>query len=255
MAGTDHSLLSLGKQVNQFSPKFTLAELTVHAGNQAFVQRIDRFVEEFRNEGRYRLIALHGPVGSGKSHLLHALGHALTARHGEAKVLYLTIDSFINSLIEGVRSQCIDQLREFLDSLDLILLDYFHYLADKEKSQSEFQRLLRQVILSHRRLVVASYSDNDIPGVLRRIRFFPHFRHWERFEIRLPDRDGYRQILRRWIQQAGMDISEATQETLIDYSDNISLLGALWYRMQVESSHEQRAITPSFVEEVVNRIW
>jgi chromosomal replication initiator protein len=84
----------------------------------------------------YNPLFLYGGVGLGKTHLLHAIGHAVTARGGD--VIYVTSETFTNEMIESIRQHRTDDFRAKFRNARVLLVDDVQFIAGKERTEEEF---------------------------------------------------------------------------------------------------------------------
>jgi chromosomal replication initiator protein len=84
----------------------------------------------------YNPLFLYGGVGLGKTHLLHAIGHAVVSRG--ADVIYVSSETFTNELIESIRQHRTDDFRLKFRSARVLLIDDVQFIAGKERTEEEF---------------------------------------------------------------------------------------------------------------------
>lgn len=86
--------------------------------------------------GAYNPLVLHGPPGLGKTHLLHAIGHAAVA--ASRRVVFLTGEGFVDGFVRAVRSDRPDSFRARFDGCEFFLLDDLRFLAGRAGSIEQF---------------------------------------------------------------------------------------------------------------------
>ncbi|MBN1486269.1 MAG: chromosomal replication initiator protein DnaA [Anaerolineae bacterium] len=116
------------------NPNYTFNTFVIGPGNR-LAQAASQAVAESPAQA-YNPLFIHGVVGLGKTHLLHAIGNT-SIMHGQ-KVLYVTSETFTNDLIESIRTQTTDQFREKYRTADVLLIDDIQFIAGKESTQEEF---------------------------------------------------------------------------------------------------------------------
>lgn len=98
---------------------------------------------------------VHGSVGLGKTHLLHAISWDVKQRKPEAQVLYLTAERFMSGFVQALRARDALAFKEKLRKIDILLIDDMEFLQGPT-IQQEFCHTLNSLIDGGRQVVVAA---------------------------------------------------------------------------------------------------
>ena len=137
-------------------PRFTFHSYVTGTSNrlaQAAALQVAESV--FDAPTRYNPLFLHAGVGLGKTHLLHAIAWEVKRLHPEARVLYLTVERFMYSFTEALRSRDHLAYKEKLRNIDLLLIDDMEFLQGRA-NHNEFGHTLNTMIDGRKQVVVAS---------------------------------------------------------------------------------------------------
>jgi chromosomal replication initiator protein len=83
-------------------------------------------------------LVLHGPVGTGKTHLLEGIYAGLRRAHADWRVCYITSEDFTNRFVQAMRHGKLAAFRTFFRECDALLVDDLHFLSSKRATQEEF---------------------------------------------------------------------------------------------------------------------
>ena len=134
------------------NPKFTFNSFVVGKSNDLAHAAALAVAE---NPGSsYNPLFLYSGVGLGKTHLLHAIGHAVAAV-GLAPV-YLTTEEFTNQYITAIREARTEEFRTSYRSADMLLLDDIQFIIGKEQTQEGFFHTFNSLHMDGRQIVVTS---------------------------------------------------------------------------------------------------
>ncbi len=104
----------------------------------------------------YNPLFLYGNTGLGKTHLMHAIGHAILQQRPDARVAYLSTEKFTNEFIQGLQENALVKFRQRYRSVDVLLLDDVQFLGGKERIQEEFFHTFNELFESGRQIVLSS---------------------------------------------------------------------------------------------------
>ena len=94
--------------------------------------------------------------GTGKTHLLHAIGNGILANKPNARVLYIHANNFMQHMVKAMRDNKMDQFKKFYRSLDALLVDDIQFFAEKEKTQEEFFHIFNNLFETGRQIILTS---------------------------------------------------------------------------------------------------
>jgi chromosomal replication initiator protein len=155
----------------------------------------------------YNPLYIYGGVGLGKTHLMHACGHAIKQRNPHLRLCYLSSEKFMNELINAIRYDKTPAFRERYRSVDVLLIDDVQFMAGKERTQEEFFHTFNSLYDQQKQIVISSdCPPREIPTLEERL----HSRfEWGLIaDIEPPDLETKVAILKRKAETMGIVIPD-----------------------------------------------
>lgn len=134
------------------NPRYTFSTFIVGSSNRLAHAAALAAAENPANA--YNPLFIYGGAGLGKTHLMHALGHACQDKGN--RVLYATSEKFTNELIQSIRNRSTEDFRNKYRTIDVLLLDDIHFIAGKESTQEEFFHTFNALHAANKQIVISS---------------------------------------------------------------------------------------------------
>ncbi len=142
----------LGDGQPAISPRYTFDTFVVGMNNR-FAHAACCAVAE-RPGLVHNPLFVYGGVGLGKTHLLHAIGHAALNRG--LQIVYVSSETFTNEFIESISRGRMEEFRTKYREPHILLIDDIQFIAGKEQTQEEFFHTFNAVYEANGQIVITS---------------------------------------------------------------------------------------------------
>jgi len=190
---------------SQLNQKFRFDNYVVGSCNQ-FAHAAARAVANSPSRS-YNPLFIYGGSGMGKTHLMHAIGTALSEQYSSMRIVYTSSERFMNEMIGCIKSDRMPAFHRYYRSADVLLIDDIHILAGKERTQEEFFHTFNELHEHQKQIVVSSDSTpKGTPGLVERLR--SRFEWGLMVDIQPPDLETKMAILDKKAETEGVSLPE-----------------------------------------------
>ena len=194
-------------------------------------------LEVAKNPGKtYNPLFLYGRSGTGKTHLMHAIGNYIV-EHSDQTVLYIRSEQFINDFIDMTRKtensdnlSLIESFKNKYQNVDVLIIDDIQMMRDATKSKEQLFHTMDTLFDLKKQIIISSdTSPNDMDMFEARLK--TRFYQGMPLDILPPDKDLKIKILKNKV--IGLESAELITDEVFEYiasnspADVRSLEGAI----------------------------
>ena len=197
-----------------------------------------------KNPGNsYNPCSLYGGVGLGKTHLLQSIGNSVHQEFSGLKIVYVTMENFMNEFIQSIRSEKKQAFKNKYRRADVLLVDDIQFLQKKPETQEELFHTFNALYDSNKQMVFT--CDRPV-AELRDIneRLKSRFSRGLTLDLQPPDYETRIAILNKKIEIAGVSIPEDAVSLICEnITSNVRDLEAALTRLIAYSELVNKSIT------------
>lgn len=194
---------------------------------------------------------IHGGVGLGKTHLMHAIAWRIKTTQPHRKLVYLSAERFMYQFIRALRFKDAVTFKEQFRSVDVLMIDDIQFISGKESTQEEFFHTFNALMDQNKQIIVAAdKSPSDLLGIDPRLQ---SRLGWGLVaDIQPTSYDLRLGILHGKCEQLGANIPTKVLEFLAQkISSNVRELEGALNRVVAHSELVGRPVTIDYVQEVL----
>lgn len=239
-------------KLSKLNPQYTFDTFVVGRSN-SFCHAACRAIAQ--NPGaRYNPLFIYGGVGLGKTHLLHAIGHATVHKGNGVRISYLSCDHFMNEMIAAVKNNRTDSFRRKYRNVDFLLVDDIQFLAGMEGTQVEFFHTFNTLYEAGSQIVLSSdRAPKDIPKVEDRLR--TRFEWGLIADIQSPDYETRRAIIASKAELKAIAIADEVADVIATrLTTNIRAIEGVLNRLFATAHHTGTPVSMALAQEILGEI-
>ena len=155
-------------------PRFTFDNFVVGKPNEFAYACARRVASQPACQG-FNPLFLHGGVGLGKTHLMHAIAWDLLTRTPAGSrppsVAYMSAEGFMNRFVGALNAKSAIEFRHEMRGVDVFMIDDLQFLIGKDGTQEEFFHTFNGLVESGKQIVLsADKSPIEMTAIEQRLR-------------------------------------------------------------------------------------
>lgn len=234
------------------NPKYTFDTFVIGKGNQ--MAHAAALVVAEDPGSTYNPLFFYGGVGLGKTHLMHAIGNQMLVNQHQAKIKYVSSETFANDFINSIQNRTSEAFRQEYRNVDLLLVDDIQFFAEKEGTQEEFFHTFNSLYNDGKQIVLTSDRlPNEIPKLQERL--ISRFAWGLSVDITPPDLETRIAILRKKADSERLEIPDDSLSYIAGHIDsNIRELEGALVRVQAFATMNGSDISTSLAADALKTL-
>jgi chromosomal replication initiator protein len=209
------------------------------------------------NPGKnYNPLFLHGDSGLGKTHLLHAIAHAVMDTRPGARVAIVSSERYTNDFVEALSrgAGSMTEFRKKYRECGALLVDDVQFLAGRDRTAEEFFHTFNALHDHQVQIVLSSdRSPKELKGLEDRL--CSRFEWGMRVQIDVPEFETRAAILRKKAAVEGIELPEAVAALLATHiKSNVRELEGALMRVAAFASLKGEPISESLARDVLGDV-
>lgn len=230
------------------NPLNTFENFAVSGSNQMAYAAADAVAKTLGTA--YNPLFFWGGTGVGKTHLTHAIGHAVIRKQPKARIIYCMGEEFTNEIVDAIQTKTTKQFKQKYRSAELFLIDDVQFIAGKNAVQEEFFHTFNTIHREGGQIVLTSdRPPHEIAKLEDRLR--SRFEGGLTIDVSPPDFELRSAILRIKALQKGLELPmDIAQMIAANITDTRKLEGIL-VRLISESRTKKLPLTIELTQSIL----
>jgi len=198
----------------------------------------------------YNPLYIHGGVGLGKTHLLHAIGNYVRENFRSLRVSYVPSETFLNEFVDAIRTNTTPAFKRRYRECHVLLVDDVQFMEGKEGLQEEFFHTFNELHQTSRQIVITSdRPPNSLTTLDDRLR--SRFMSGLTATVHPPDLETRLAILRSKAGDNAAIDPEVLEYIAANVTDNIRQLEGALTQVLAHASVYREKLTVELAEQVL----
>ncbi|MFP4618124.1 MAG: chromosomal replication initiator protein DnaA [Spirochaetaceae bacterium] len=198
---------------------------------------------------------IYGGVGLGKTHLIQSIGNYIYSEFEDARVMYVTAETFTNEFIDAIRNNKNYQFKNRYRKVDVLLIDDIHFLQNKDQTQEELFHTFNALYDSNKQMVfTCDRPVSELKNLTDRLR--SRFERGLNVDLQPPNYETRYAILKSKIEQQDIKIDEEVIELISrNITSHVRDLEAALTKLIAYSNLLDKRITLSIAKEQLRDVF
>ncbi|HOV29946.1 MAG TPA: chromosomal replication initiator protein DnaA [Candidatus Dojkabacteria bacterium] len=271
-AEKEQNLLSKRLEESHLNPKYLFSNFIVGSSNRLAEAVAEAVVEDLGKA--YNPVFFYGNTGLGKTHLMQAIGNETIRKDQSKKVAYVSIEQFLNEMVEAIRTKKNEDFRNKYRAVDLLMIDDVQFVESYPRTQEELFHTFNTLYQADKQIVLASdRPPKEIRNITDRLR--TRFEGGMVVDIQIPDYETRIAIIKQLLEEKNLSMSETYIEMIAKNIENnirelegaVTKVASLFKLginpteddvskiLQIDLDYKRKRITPSKVISVVGDVF
>ncbi|MFX0053077.1 MAG: chromosomal replication initiator protein DnaA, partial [Candidatus Hermodarchaeota archaeon] len=198
----------------------------------------------------YNPLYMFSKLSLGKTHLLNAIGNHILNKNPLAKVIYLTLNQLSSDFSNSIRNGKLGEFREFYKNYEILLIDYIHLVAGKERLQKELIYIFDHYYESKKQIAVTGklpprHIKNLLPELRSRL-------EWGLLcELQVPDHSTRMKIIKKKAEEEKISIPDDVIFFLANSTNDLKTVVRYLINLETYASLNKRKLNISIAKSII----
>ena len=232
------------------NPKYTFENFVIGESNRHAYATCTA-VADLPSQDALNPLFLYGGSGLGKTHLIQSIAHYILQHDENAKVLYVTSETFTNEIIDAIKQNKTDEFRAKYRQVDVLIIDDIQTIIGKERTQEEFFNTFNFLYEAKKQIIISSdRPPREIKQLDERLR--SRFEWGVPIDIHAPDYETRMAILKNKADSNKLSIpDEVLQYIAENIVSNVRELEGALNKISVYSKLSNEKVTVDLAKETL----